>query len=110
VWNAGMEASREMVREPGGDAPPRDERHGWLGWCVAARSGRRLGEARLAVTMTARSISQSSKSGLRNGPCGVWLFAGLVPVHLELLDQIHAEQTALRDQILHFSHRRPVDR
>jgi hypothetical protein len=33
-----------------------------------------------------------------------------VPVHLELLDQIHAEQTALRDQILHFSHRQPVDR
>jgi hypothetical protein len=76
VWNAGMEASREMVREPGGDAPPRGERHGWLGWCVAARSGKRLGEARLAATTTARSVSQSSKSGLRNGPYGV--FAGLV--------------------------------
>lgn len=31
VWDAGVDAAGEMVREPGGDAPPRGERHGWAG-------------------------------------------------------------------------------
>lgn len=41
VWNAGTEAAGEMVREPGGDAPPRGERHGWAGAWRRARGRRR---------------------------------------------------------------------
>jgi len=79
VRDAGMDAAGEVVREPGGDAPPCGERHGWAGaWRRAegGDAGPRLccSRRRRRGSVTARSVRESNKHGLSDGPSG----AGLV--------------------------------